>query len=60
MISQHDVKNGKQTYVTLNGLETSREHVRALSEEAVQIIESIGGDSTFLKELIVSLIHRSK
>ena len=55
-----DEKNGKQTYVTLNGLETSREHVRVLSEEAVQIIESVGGDSTFLKELIVSLIHRSK
>ncbi|MBQ9142738.1 MAG: polyprenyl synthetase family protein [Lachnospiraceae bacterium] len=55
-----DAKNGKQTYVTLNGLETSMEHVKALSEEAVQIIDSVGGDSTFLKELIVSLIHRSK
>lgn len=55
-----DEKNGKQTYVTLNGLETAREHVKKLSEEAVEIIESLGGDSTFLKELIVSLIHRSK
>ncbi|MBQ7774294.1 MAG: polyprenyl synthetase family protein [Lachnospiraceae bacterium] len=55
-----DAKNQKQTYVTLNGLETAMEHVRQLSEEAVQIIESIDGDSTFLKELIVSLIHRNK
>ncbi len=55
-----DEKNHKQTYVTLNGLETSMEHVESLSEEAVQIIEALGGDSTFLKELIVSLIHRSK
>ena len=55
-----DEKNQKQTYVTLNGLETSMEHVKCLSEEAVQIIESVGGDSTFLKELIVSLIHRNK
>lgn len=55
-----DEKNRKQTYVTLNGLETSMAHVKSLSEEAVAIIESVGGDSTFLKELIVSLIHRNK
>ncbi len=55
-----DEKNHKQTYVTLNGLEESKEQVQRLSEEAVQIIESFGGDSTFLKELILSLIHRSK
>lgn len=55
-----DEKNHKQTYVTLNGLEESKEQVQKLSEEAVQIIDSFGGDSTFLKELILSLIHRSK
>ena len=55
-----DEKNHKQTYVTLNGLEESKEQVRKLSEEAVQIIDSFGGESTFLKELILSLIHRSK
>ncbi len=55
-----DEKNHKQTYVTLNGLEESKEQVRKLSEEAVQIIDSFGGDSEFLKELILSLIHRSK
>lgn len=55
-----DEKNHKQTYVTLNGLEKSKEQVQKLSEEAVQIIDSFGGDSTFLKELILSLIHRSK
>ena len=55
-----DEKNQKQTYVTLNGLETSMEHVESLSQEAVEIIESIDGDSTFLKELILSLVHRNK
>ncbi len=55
-----DEKNHKQTYVTLNGLERSKEQVKKLSEEAVEIIDSFGGDSTFLKELILSLIHRSK
>ncbi|MBR4086022.1 MAG: polyprenyl synthetase family protein [Lachnospiraceae bacterium] len=55
-----DEKNHKQTYVTLNGLEESKEQVQKLSEEAVQIIDSFGGDSMFLKELILSLIHRNK
>ncbi len=55
-----DAKNRKQTYVTINGLETAKAHVKELSEEAIQIVESMGGNNTFLKELIVSLINRSK
>lgn len=55
-----DEKNNKQTYVTLNGLETSKQHVKELSEEAISIIESFNGDNTFLKELVSSLINRSK
>lgn len=55
-----DAKNNKQTYVTLNGLETSKQHVKELSEEAISIIESFNGDNTFLKELVNSLINRSK
>ncbi len=55
-----DAKNQKQTYVTINGLETATAHVKELSEEAIQIVESMGGNNTFLKELIVSLINRSK
>ena len=55
-----DEKNNKQTYVTLNGLETSKQHVKALSEEAIGILDSFGGDNVFLKELVLSLINRSK
>ena len=55
-----DEKNNKQTYVTLNGLETSKKHVKELSEEAIGIIDSFGGDNVFLKELVHSLINRSK
>ena len=55
-----DEKNNKQTYVTLNGLETSKKHVKELSEEAISIIDSIEGDNVFLKELVNSLINRSK
>ncbi len=55
-----DEKNQKLTYVSINGLETSKEHVKVLSDEAIQLLDSIGGNNTFLKELIVSLINRSK
>lgn len=55
-----DEKNQKQTYVTLNGLETSAAHVDSLSKEAIRIIEAVDGDSSFLRELIRSLIHRTK
>ena len=55
-----DEKNGKQTYVTLNGLEESKLQVEKLSREAVEILDSFAGDSSFLKELVVSLIDRNK
>ena len=55
-----DEKNGKQTYVTLNGLEDSKLQVEKLSREAVEILDSFAGDSRFLKKLIVSLIDRNK
>lgn len=55
-----DEKNNKQTYVTINGMEKSAAQVKALSEEALEIIDSVGGDSVFLKNLITSLIHRTK
>lgn len=55
-----DEKNGKTTYVTLKGLEASKAEVERLSEEAISIIQSFGGDSEFLQELVTSLIHRRK
>ncbi len=55
-----DEKNNKQTYVKLNGLETSKQHVKELSEEAISILDSFEGDNEFLKELVNSLINRSK
>lgn len=55
-----DEKNEKVTYVTLYGLEHSEKEVERLSGEAVSILESIGGDHTFLKEMITYLIHRKK
>lgn len=53
-----DAQNHKQTYVTLNGLEQSKEAVEALSREAVLILDGFSGENAFLKELILQLIHR--
>lgn len=55
-----DADNHKQTYVTLNGLESAGQEVARLSEDAVQILKGFNGDKEFLTELIISLIHRYK
>ena len=55
-----DEKNNKVTYVTFEGLEKAKEDVARLSQEAVQLLESIDADTEFLKELILYLIHRTK
>lgn len=53
-----DAQNNKQTYVTIKGLEQSKEAVDSLSKEAVSIIRSFAGEHEFLEELILQLIHR--
>lgn len=55
-----DEQNGKQTYVTLKGLEQAKADVAALSDEAVRILDGFTGKHDFLKQLIVELIHRTK
>jgi geranylgeranyl diphosphate synthase type II len=55
-----DEKNHKMTYVVLHGLEDSEKEVERLSREAVELLDSFEQEHTFLKELIVSLIHRRK
>lgn len=55
-----DAQNHKQTYVTINGLEKSREDVEALSNEAVEILNGFNGEHAFLEQLILTLIHRTK
>ncbi|MBO5337194.1 MAG: polyprenyl synthetase family protein [Lachnospiraceae bacterium] len=53
-----DAQNNKQTYVTINGLESSRKEVERLSNEAVTILNSFPGEHEFLEALILQLIHR--
>ena len=55
-----DAVNHKQTYVTLNGLEASAKEVERMSNEAIDILDKLPGDATFLKELTAYLIHRRK
>ena len=54
-----DEKNNKTTYVTLYGLEKSEMDVESMSNEAVNIIKSIGNNN-FLEELVCNLIKRNK
>ena len=55
-----DERNGKQTYVTIYGLDKAKEEVQRLSEEGVYILDTFGGDNAFMKQLMTYLIHREK
>lgn len=59
-----DEKNHKTTFVSLKGLDESKEYVRKYSEEASNLLVEIGKennkDITFLKDLILSLMNREK
>lgn len=55
-----DEKNHKQTYVTIRGLEVSQEEVARLSREAAGILKNPGRENEFLRQLIMTLIHRRK
>lgn len=55
-----DEKNNKVTYVSLNGMERSKEEVKRLSEEAISLLSSFSNKNEFLEELIKELITREK
>ncbi len=53
-----DKENGKETYVTLCGLEKAGEDQKALSLRAVEGLDSLEHNNSFLRELIIRLIDR--
>lgn len=53
-----DEKNKKATYLSLTGMEKSKEEVKRLSDEAVNILKSRENRNEFLEELVLSLISR--
>lgn len=55
-----DEKNNKITYVTLHGLQQSKEMVASLSNEAIQILTSFPKRNLFLEKLVEQLIYREK
>ena len=58
-----DEKNKKTTYVSLFGIEESGRTVELLTNRALDRLSSIGGkcdEDRFLKELLLSLVHRTK
>ena len=55
-----DEKNEKPTYVVLHGIDASKERVKALSDEAIVLLQSLQKETSFLEELINALIYRNK
>ncbi|MCI1931681.1 MAG: polyprenyl synthetase family protein [Clostridia bacterium] len=55
-----DERNQKTTYVTLIGLDKSKEKVKTLSDEAIDILKNYGDKAGFLIELTKKLIDRKK
>lgn len=55
-----DAAEGKATYVSMNGLESSKEKVRQLTGHAVQLMDALSAHSDFLRELVLRLVVRTK
>lgn len=55
-----DERNHKVTYVTFAGLKQAEADVECLSEQAVKLLDGLGREDTFLRELILYLAHRDK
>lgn len=55
-----DIKNEKQTYVSLYGLDNAQQDYETLSEGAVKMINEIGDKADFLAWYAETLINRDK
>lgn len=55
-----DLKNDKQTYVSICGMVKSKEKVEELYREAVSLLDSLPVSNPFLNELLIRLITREK
>ena len=54
-----DEKNGKTTFVTLYGVEAAHKKVEESTQRAEELLDRMGGENTFLKELLGYLAKRS-
>ncbi|MGE9965448.1 polyprenyl synthetase family protein [Fusicatenibacter saccharivorans] len=55
-----DEKNEKSTYVTIKGLDEAAKDVERISEEAVDLLQSLNLENPYLTWLIQELVHRRK
>ena len=55
-----DEEQGKVTYVALKGLEESQKDVELYTMEAIGRLDSLPYENTFLREVLLYLIHRNK
>lgn len=55
-----DERNNKSTYVAHVGLEESKEEVKRLTNEALELLHEIDGRNEFLEEFLTFLINRKK
>ncbi|NDO46108.1 polyprenyl synthetase family protein [Clostridium sp. MD294] len=53
-----DEKNEKNTYITMYGIEKSKQMVETLSQQAISLFEELGENANFLIELTKYLIDR--
>lgn len=55
-----DKDENKSTYVSIMGLEKSRQTVKELTDKALSALDEFGDDNEFLKNLAISLANREK
>ncbi len=55
-----DIKNKKETYVSVFGLEKASEMVESYTEEALEIVDTMPGDPEFLKRLLEYMAKRER
>lgn len=55
-----DEKNEKSTYVTIKGLDEAAKDVERISEEAVELLQSLNLENPYLTWLIQELVRRRK
>ena len=55
-----DEKAGKSTYPALMGIDQAKQHLAALTQEAIDHLDSFNGNATPLKQLALALLTRTK
>lgn len=54
-----DERNGKNTYVSILGMEQAKEDARRFTEEAIEAFDRLSCENDFLRNLLLSLVERT-